>query len=149
MRHGHPAELPVIASNIGHVVFDDQVMLRIHDGLNVVADRAGSFASTGHAAGIRAGQRQLFVRFVLQPRLDLCELSHPVAQKRDLHVQPHGLHIEPYRAGSVCGFSHVEISLYAFLNLLPTLVDLAGRVVSVTAVHSLELGAVDCHHVAG
>jgi hypothetical protein len=35
------------------VVFDDQMMLRVHGGLNVVADRSGSFATTGHGTGIR------------------------------------------------------------------------------------------------
>ena len=44
-RQSHPAELSVIASDIRHLMLDDQVMLRVHGGLNVVADRAGSLAA--------------------------------------------------------------------------------------------------------
>ena len=139
----------MIASDIRHLVFDDQMMLRVHGGLYVVADRSGSLATAGHGAGIRISKRQLFVRLLLQLLPDLLELTHLLAQERDLLVQAHGLHIETCRTGPVCGFNHVEISLNAFLNLLLTLVDLARRVVPVAAVHRLELAAVDGHHVAG
>jgi hypothetical protein len=42
----------------------------------------------------------------------------------------------------VCSLNHVEISQKAFLDLPGTLIDLAGGVVSVAAVHCLELAAV-------
>ena len=81
--------------------------------------------------------------------LDLLELSHALAQERDLLVQAHGLHIETCRADPVRSFNHVEVSLDAFLDLLLTFVDFASGEVSVAAVHSLELAAVDGNHVAG
>ncbi|GJH21751.1 hypothetical protein CBA19CS22_34435 [Caballeronia novacaledonica] len=40
-------------------MFDDQMMLCIDDGLDVVADGAGSLTTAGHGAGIRVGKRQL------------------------------------------------------------------------------------------
>jgi hypothetical protein len=43
----------MIASDIGHLVFNDQVVLRVHGGLYVVAYRSGSFAAAGHGTGIR------------------------------------------------------------------------------------------------
>ena len=61
-RRSHLAELPVIASDIRHLVFDDQMMLRIHDSLDVVADGASFLATAGDGAGIRIGKRQLSVR---------------------------------------------------------------------------------------
>lgn len=51
-------------------------------------------------------------------------------------------------AGAVHTLNHVEISLNAFLDLLLTLIDLAGGVVPVAAAHCLELAAVDGRHVA-
>lgn len=139
----------MVASNIRHLVFDNQMMLRIHGSLDVVADGAGSLATAGHGAGIRVGKRQLFVRFLLQLLPDLLELTHPLAQERDLLVQAHGLHIETCWTGPVCSFNHVEVSLDAFLDLLLAFVDFARSEVSVAAVYSLELAAVDGDRVAG
>jgi hypothetical protein len=54
-RLSNPAELPVIAPNVCHLMFDNQMMLRSHGDLNVVVDRSGSFATTGHRTGIWVG----------------------------------------------------------------------------------------------
>jgi hypothetical protein len=78
--------LTVIASDIRHFVFDNQMMLCIHGSLDVVAHGTGSLATAGHGAGIRVGKRQLLVRFFLQLFLHLLELTHPLTQERDLLV---------------------------------------------------------------
>ncbi|SAL06638.1 hypothetical protein AWB78_08165 [Caballeronia calidae] len=78
------------------------MMLRIYDGLDVVADGAGFLATAGHGARIRVGKRQLSVRFFLQLLFDLLALTHPLSQQRDFIMQAHGLQIETYRAGPVC-----------------------------------------------
>jgi hypothetical protein len=138
----------MIASDIRHLVFDNKMMLCINCCLDVVADRSGSLSTAGHRARIRVSERQLPVRFILQLMLDLLKLTHPLAQERDLLVQAHGLHIKTSRTGPVCGFNHVEVSLDAFLDLLLAFVDFARSEVSVAAVHSLELAAVDGDHIA-
>jgi hypothetical protein len=44
------------------------MMLRVYSGLNVVANRSGSFATTGHGTGVRIRKRQLSVRLLLRKR---------------------------------------------------------------------------------
>lgn len=57
-QQSNSAELPLIASGIGHPVFYDQMMFRVDRGLNVAAERYGSFAITGHRTGIRVGKSE-------------------------------------------------------------------------------------------
>ena len=43
-------------ADVGDFVGDDQMVLGIHRGLDVVADHSGASATGGHGAGIRIGQ---------------------------------------------------------------------------------------------
>lgn len=138
----------MIVSDIRHLVCDDQVMLHIHGGLNVVVHYAEPLPlvamNRGSGSIIDRCLPGCFFNF-----FDLFELTHLLAQAGDLLGQAQGLHIEACWTGPVCGFNQVEISLSAFLNPLLTPVDPACRVVPVAAVQSLELATVDRQHVNG
>ncbi len=65
-RQCHPTELSVIVSDVSYLVFNDQVMLRVHGGLNVAADYAGASSACCHGPTVGipcrpfAGSRQNF-----------------------------------------------------------------------------------------
>jgi len=44
----HRGELASVIANVGDLVRDDQMMLSVHRGLDIVADDAGSLATRGH-----------------------------------------------------------------------------------------------------
>jgi len=58
---GDVGKLGAIRAGIRHLVRDDQMMLRIHGDLNVVADNAGATPACSHRAGIRVRQRNLLI----------------------------------------------------------------------------------------
>ena len=63
-----------VAGRIGDLVSNDQMMLGVHDGLDIVAHDTGSLAACGHRTGVGIDQRDLFVWRSLHQGLDLLEL---------------------------------------------------------------------------
>ena len=139
----HRAELRPVASDVGHLVGDDQVVLGVHCGLDVVADDASGLAVRGHRAGVGVSQRELAIGLRLQLLLCLVELAHLPPQSIDLVLQPLRLGLQVGRLGAVGGLERIEVALDALFDLLLALVDLAGREVAVTAVDGLELAPID------
>jgi len=74
----HPAELPVIVSDVSYLVLNDQVMLRVYGCLNVVAHYAGSSPACCHGSCVGISHRQLFVRLLFQLLPDLCGLTRAI-----------------------------------------------------------------------
>ena len=62
-------ELGAVVADVGHFMGDDEVMLRVHRGLNVVANEPGALAVRRHGPRIGVGQRDLSVRRGLDERL--------------------------------------------------------------------------------
>jgi hypothetical protein len=70
----------------------------------------------------------LGVRLLLQLSLDLMEVVHVLAQRRDLLFQARGLRFEARRLCSVRRLDRIQISLDTFLDMLLASIDLAVAV---------------------
>jgi hypothetical protein len=86
LRHG--GELRAIRADVGHLVRDDQVVLRLDRHLHVVADDARAAAARRHRARIGIGQRDLLIGTREHPGLEVGEAPHFVPELRDLLPQP-------------------------------------------------------------
>lgn len=133
---------PVVA-DVGDFVRHDQVMLRVDGGLHVVAHQARAFGLRDHRARVGVGSGELTLGQLLQLHFGLIELTHLRAQLPDLVLQSLGLRLDLGRLRAVGRLQGIEVALDAVLDLLLTLVDLAGGEVAVPAVDRLELAAVD------
>src|SRR5882762_5293050 len=71
---GHGTELLPVVSAVGHIVGHDQMMLRIHGNLGVIADDAGATAAGGHGTGVGVCERDLMIRRSLHLFFDATDL---------------------------------------------------------------------------
>jgi hypothetical protein len=106
-------------------------------------------AFSSHGRRICTRERRWSIRLHLRLRSNSTEFTRLLARAGDLLTQPRRLRTETRWTGSARSFNRVEVSVNAFLNLLPTLVDLAHRVVPVTAAHNLELVTAHGNYVPG
>ena len=81
---GHRRELRPVAARVGHLVRHDEVVLRVHCNLHVVADDAGAATAGGHGPRVRIGQRELAIGLVLQLLLDAVHATHLLAHRSEL-----------------------------------------------------------------
>jgi hypothetical protein len=66
-------------ADVGHLVGDDQMVLGVDRGLDVVADDPRPLAAGGHRARVRVAQRDLPVRRGLHHRLHRLQVRHLLA----------------------------------------------------------------------
>src|SRR6516225_3128148 len=86
-------ELSAVISDIGYLMRDDQVVLRIDCSLHVVADDPSALAAGRHRARIWVGQRDLPVRCSADHLLHRPELPHLLPERGNLFLQTHRLRL--------------------------------------------------------
>ncbi len=72
----------MITSNVGYFVRHDQMMLRVHCCLHVVANNSGSACL--HRTGIGIGKRYLLVRSFVENNFNFLERLHLCLQRGNL-----------------------------------------------------------------
>ena len=125
---------------------DDQVVLGVDGGLNVVADHAGTPAARRHRAGIGIAQRDLLVRARTPLDFKRLQAPHLLLEDRDLVGQTRRLgRARQRRLLPVGAVQLVQIARNARLDLRHPPRHLGPREVPVPAVDRLELTAIDRH----
>ncbi len=142
---GHREQLGAVMADVGDFVGDDQMMLGIHRGLDVVADHAGAPATGGHRAGIRIGQRDLPVGGCLQLLSNLLQVLHVRLDRGDLLLEPRNSAFRDQGRLPIRTVELGQIPADAFLQLRHALLELVVGEVLVAVVDRLELAAVDRH----
>jgi hypothetical protein len=80
-------QLPAIADMIGDLVSDDQMVLSLGHGLDIVADRAGQAVADYHQPRVGIGERHLLVGGGLNGRLQCLQLLHLRREPGELVTQ--------------------------------------------------------------
>src|SRR6266436_6639380 len=122
---------------------NNEMMLRIHGTLHIVADHAAASTTCGHRARIGIGQRYLLVFGLHHLGVQCIEALYLLAQRRNLLVEPRDLGFR-YRFPLTIGAVELrEVAGYTLVNLRQPPLHLGLREVSVPRVDGFELAAVD------
>src|SRR5258707_1743742 len=122
---------------------NNEMMLRIHGTLHIVADHAAASTTRGHRARIGIGQRYLLVFGLHHLGVQCIEALYLLAQRRNLLVEPRDLGFR-YRFPLTIGAVELrEVAGYTLVNLRQPPLHLGLREVPVPRVDGLELAAVD------
>ncbi len=116
-----------------HVVGDDQVMLALDGGLDVVADDLAAPTGRGHGPGVRVGQGDLIVGCGVDLRFHGLQLRHLGAEQLDLLHQPTGSGLGGLALLTVRHVQGLEITGDVFGHLLDALLQLGDGEVPVAA----------------
>ena len=144
-RHG--CKLRPIVSNVGDLVGQDQMMLGIDRGLQVVAHRTGGAACRGHRPCIRIGHRNLAIGRFLQLLFDAIQRRHLLAHLGQLFAQLRDACLGQQRRIAIGTIQLGQIASHALVELATPRFDLADGEVAIAAVDRLELAAVDRDHI--
>ena len=136
-------------ADVGDLVGDDQVMLGVDGGLDVVADDPAAPPAGRHGARVRVGQRDLLVRRGVHDRFKGFERRHLLAKRGDLLLQADGLGLRQLALLAVSRLQSGHVALDAGLDLIHPLLQLGLGEVLVAGVHRLELAAIDRRHGVG
>ena len=144
----HAGELVAVMDFVGDFVGDDEMVLRLHGALHVIANGSRGFARSLHGAGIGIGERNLrvFRLFKLRPdgfhALDfLFQLGNFILEPVDLDFRRGGLAVRGFKLG--------QVALDARLKLFQPLGYLGLREIPVARVHRLEFAAIDGNRGGG
>src|SRR5690606_12310468 len=133
--YGHLKQMRAVMAAVAHRIGDDDMVLGIDGGLDVVTDYTAMIASGCHGAGVRVGERDLLIWSGLQLSTNLLELAEPTAQRRQSLGQV--LDARRSRAGfRTVGFLKLgKIARDALLDMGPPARQLALGVVLLVRVH--------------
>ena len=135
---------PALSAYVGHLVRNDQMVLRIHRGLHVVTDHARAAPARRHRAAIGIGERDLLVRRGEHPLLVGVQLRHLLIELRKLLLEMRRLGGQRFCwLLQIGGVELAQIARYAFFELLAASLHFAAREVLVAIVHRFELAAID------
>ena len=138
----HARELVAVMDGVGDFMRDDEVVLRFHRALHVIAHGSCCFARPLHRARIGISQRNLRIFRLLKLCLDRFHALDFLFQLGDLAVESADL---DFRRGGLAigGFKLGEIARDARLDLLQPLGYLGLREVPVPRVDCFEFAAID------
>lgn len=136
-------------ADVRHLMGDDEVMPRVHRGLNVVADEPGALAVRRHGPRIGVGQRDLSVRRDLHERLHRLQRAQPIPECGKPLLQAWGSNLRHIGLLTVGGIEGRKVAHDARLDLLEGPSDRGRGEISVARVHGLEPTAVNGHGASG
>ena len=134
-----------IATNIGDLVGNDQIVLSVNGDLDVETDSACAFATGGHRACVRIGERDLLVGRSLHLACHLSERPHLSPQAFNFFRDPSCLAFGHVVVLTVSAFQSGQIAGDAGLDLFDALGNFVHREVFVTVIHGFEFAAVYRH----
>src|ERR1700686_904778 len=130
-------------ADVGHLVRDDEMVLRIYHALNIVPDDSAAPTACGHRARIGVRQRNLLVLRLQHLRVQRVQTPDLLTQGRDLLVEPRDLGLWHSGSLTIRGIKLREIALDAFVDLLQAPLHLGLSEVPIPRVDRLELAAID------
>src|SRR5258708_13038247 len=104
---------------------NNEMMLRIHGTLHIVADHAAASTTRGHRARIGIGQRYLFVFSLHHLGVQCIEALYLLAQRRNLLVEPRDLGLRYRFSLTIAAIKLREVATYTLVNLLQPPLHLA------------------------
>ena len=135
---------PALSAYVGHLVRNDQMVLRIHRSLHVVTNHARAAPARRHRAAVGIGERDLLVRRGEHPLLEGVQLRHFLIEFCKLFLEMRRLGGQRFRwLLQIGGVELAQIPRHALFELRPAPFDLATREVLVAVVHGFEFAAVD------
>jgi hypothetical protein len=136
---GHVRELVAIDTHVGHLVSNDEMMLRINCNLYVVANDPGVLATCRHRARVGIGQRDLLVLALHHLRIDRIEPGGLLLELLDLAFQPCNFRLWYCIALPIGRLKLREIAGDALIDPLKTPLHLGFGEVLVPGIDSFEL----------
>jgi hypothetical protein len=121
------------------------MVLRIDSRLHVVADDTA--AARHHRTGIRVGQRNLFVRGIVELSFDPLKLFHLRFELGDFIFQAGSVWRGGARNLSISRIERSQITADARLDFFHASLQFGAGEIAVTVVHCLEFAAVDGNQV--
>jgi hypothetical protein len=132
-----------IRPDVGHLVGNDEMMVRINCNLHVVANDPRVLATCRHRARVGIGERDLLVLALHHLRVDRVEPDDLLLELLDLALQPRNLRLRHRVAVPIGGLKLREISGDALVNPLEAPFHLGLSEVLVPRIDCLELRSVD------